>query len=62
MFFLIFDEMSIFSRLFINGACIMKSLAKLIDHMLNVIIDFIELLMIGVEVGIGLIFRDCFSM
>ena len=40
----------------------MKSLATLIDHMLNIIIDFIELLLIGMEVSIDLFFRDCFSM
>ena len=40
----------------------MKSLANLIDYMLNSIIDFIELLLIGMEISIDLFFRDCFSM
>jgi len=40
----------------------MKSLAHLIDHMLHSIIDFIELLLIGIEVSLDLFFRDCFSM
>jgi hypothetical protein len=40
----------------------MKSLANLIYHMLNVIIDFLELLLIGIEISLDLFFRDCFSM
>ncbi len=40
----------------------MKSFANFIDYMLNVIIDFIELLLIGMEISIDLFFRDCFSM
>ena len=40
----------------------MKSLATIIDHMFNIIIDFLELLLIGMEISIDLFFRDCFSM
>jgi hypothetical protein len=54
--------MGILSTFFFNGDYIMKSLANLIDHMLNVIIDFLELLLIGIEISVDLFFRDCFSM
>ncbi len=40
----------------------MKSFAIFIDYILNGIIDFIELLLIGMEISIDLFFRDCFSM
>jgi hypothetical protein len=54
--------MGILSTFFIHGDYIMKSLAHLIDHMLNIIIDFLELLLIGIEVSLDLFFRDCFSL
>jgi hypothetical protein len=54
--------MGILSTFFINGDYIMMKLAILIDHMLNIIIDFLELLLIGIEVSLDLFFRDCFSL
>ena len=54
--------MGILSTFFIHGEYIMMNLANLIDHMLNIIIDFLELVLIGIEVSLDLFFRDCFSL